>query len=533
MTSIESDTPAPRANAMPNSLLEQLPRIIANGRQEAERIFETLHFVTLETREWVLPAKDSAILAWIKANKQRRRSGAQIDLQPNRLIHGDDLLVMAALLRGDPAMPSLQGKVDLIYMDAPFCFNGNFQATATLPDAPGRSQVIEPLAHADQDTYGLAPYLAMLMPRLVLMRELLSDRGSVCLRAGRHARHYVKMMIDDVFGHHGPVDHVIRECTIGDTVLLFGKRESNQIRCEISHKSAKKNARLCNLLDDVAGFPRDQNFAEMRSAEAMPESLGQEIATVGREKPRHGMADTNSDRAACRNRCIGTNSLHDDENINYATQEPALLEAIMLASTQPDSIVADFFGGSGNTAAIAERLGRRWITSDIDKSACSGMRKRLIDQDAEPFLYQAIGGFLGKTAKASSGSSFCTSDLTQIVLLLYGALPLLSEDDPNRNLGQVLNAGSKTLVLVELPNALTGLATLKKAIAQRDSLIGGWDKVVVLGWKFEPSIGASIAAMNDSRLEVLAIPPDLLDTLSQQGNAENFKGRVHFMEVPT
>jgi adenine-specific DNA-methyltransferase len=148
------------------------------------------------------------------------------------------------------------------------------------------------------------------------------------------------------------------------------------------------------------------------------------------------------------------------------------------------------------------------------------MRKRLIDQDANPFLYQAIGDYHVETAKTHLGRNYRVGDLSAIVLSLYGALPLQPEDNPLRNLGSVSFAGKKTLVLVDAPSKLTGDATLRKAIAQRDNLLGGWDRVVVLGWNFEPNIGQSIAALNDDKLEVLVIPPDLLDRLRKKGGIE-------------
>jgi adenine-specific DNA-methyltransferase len=86
-------------------------------------------------------------------------------------------------------------------------------------------------------------------------------------------------------------------------------------------------------------------------------------------------------------------------------------------------------------------------------------------------------------------------------------------------------------VLADSPNKLTGTATLKKAVALRDTLLGGWDRVVVLGWNFEPSIGETITAMNDSRLEVLVIPPDLLDRLKKKGGVDKLRGQVRFSSL--
>lgn len=180
-------------------------------------------------------------------------------------------------------------------------------------------------------------------------------------------------------------------------------------------------------------------------------------------------------------------------------------------------MVGDFFVGSGTTAAVAERLGRSWVVSDFGKPACMITRKRLIDQNAKPFLYQHIGDYQVEQMRSTMGSKFRIGDLAEIVLGLFGALPLPIEENPNKNMGRV--QGGKTLVLADSPNKMTGLTTLRRAIEIRDNLMGGWDKVVVLGWNFSPTIGHDIEALGQGeRLEVLVIPPDLLDRLKKKGH---------------
>ena len=204
------------------------------------------------------------------------------------------------------------------------------------------------------------------------------------------------------------------------------------------------------------------------------------------------------------------------ERLDYGTQKPQkLLERIIKLASNEGSFVADFFGGSGTTAAVAEKLNRRWIISDLGKPSAMIMRKRFIDQNARPFLYQAIGDYQVEAARSTLGKKFRVGDLAQIVLGLYGALPLPPEDNPNRNLGKL--PSSRHLVLVDSPQKLTGLATLKKAQEIRAAHLGGWDKVTVLGWNFTPDIGHVIAELNDDKLEVLVIPPDLLDRLKKKG----------------
>ena len=191
---------------MPKSLLEQLPRIVAEGKLQAERILESLesrHRVRLQTREWVLPSRDTAEGDWI-ANAARREhlnDGSGADWH-NRLIYGDNLHAMAALLAGDEHTPSLRGQVDLIYIDPPFDSKADYSTKVTLPgiELEQRPTVIEQFAYSDTWADGTASYLAMITPRLVLMRELLRDTGSIYVHLDWHVGHYVKILLDEIFG---------------------------------------------------------------------------------------------------------------------------------------------------------------------------------------------------------------------------------------------------------------------------------------------------------------------------------------------
>jgi adenine-specific DNA-methyltransferase len=217
--------------AMPKSLLEQLPEIVATGRKTAERILESIESrqrVTLQTREVVLPAKDAVAQDWVtsQARAAQREVFAPgqasliassqpmlgentvrpelVEGQPwtNRLIYGDNLLAMAALLAGDEHTPSLRGKVDLIYIDPPFDSKADYRTKVTLPgmELEQKPTVIEQFAYSDTWNDGTASYLAMITPRLILMRELLADTGSICIHIGMQVNHYVKAIADDIFG---------------------------------------------------------------------------------------------------------------------------------------------------------------------------------------------------------------------------------------------------------------------------------------------------------------------------------------------
>jgi adenine specific DNA methylase Mod len=143
------------------------------------------------------------------------------------------------------------------------------------------------------------------------------------------------------------------------------------------------------------------------------------------------------------------------------------------------------------------------------------MRKRFIDQEVQPFLYQSIGDYQ-KEAFQNNKLFKRVGDLSQVILQLYGALPFTAEQTNDRNFGYV--KGTRTLVMVDSPNRLTTSASVKRAVEAKATMLGGgWDKVVVLGWNFAFDISQAIQQYRDSNVEVLVIPPDLLDKLSKKG----------------
>lgn len=567
---------------MPKSLLEQLPEIVAKGKQEAERILESLegrHRIGLQTREWVLPAKDAAAQDWIRSAERevQQKVGAgntATDGTPwaNRLIYGDNLLAMAALLAGDEQTPSLRGKIDLIYIDPPFDSKADYRTKVVLPgvELEQKPTVIEQFAYSDTWSDGTASYLAMITPRLILMRELLADTGSIYVHLDWHVGHYVKIVMDEVFGKDCFRNELIwrrsyshndgnKFGAIHDTLFFYSKTDNYYFKPVFVPRTEEETAEEYPNICEVTG-KRYKSVSMNAAGQGEPRYFGDK-GLLAPPSGRHWVwSQERIDQALTERKIFFSStstprykqfaddiegkqvqdlwfdfmaiSSRSNEGVEYATQKPEKLpDRITQASCPENGLVADFFGGSGTTAAVAEKLGRRWITSDLGKPACMVMRKRLIDQNAQPFLYQAIGDYQVEAAKASLGRGFRIGDLSQIVLSLYGALPLPPEDNANRNLGKIVAGGSKTLVLADSPNKLTGAATLKKAVAQRDTLMGGWDKVVVLGWNFEPGIGESIAALNDARLEVLVIPPDLLDRLKKKGGLEKLRGSVRFSSL--
>lgn len=480
---------------MPKSLIFELPKIVEEGRREAQRILERIGSSThigLQTNELVLPSKDISGL-WKGQTAQLNFGKEWI----NRLIYGDNLLAMQALIAGDEAtgLPPMRGKVDLIYIDPPFDSKADYRTRINLPgaDIEQKPTTIEQFAYADTWKDGTVSYLKMLYPRLILMRELLSDKGSIYVHIDWHVGHYVKVLMDDIFGKENFLNEIIWCYKSGgaggggyakkhDTILFYSKNNSYLTFNIVKEKSY--------MMPWSGKNPAQVYYQD--------------------EKGTYTLVNTKDYWVD-----IGMLATSSYERTGYATQKPeALLERIIKASSNEGDLVCDFFGGSGTAAAVAERLGRRWITTDIGKPATLVMRKRFIDQKVKPFLYQSIGDYQ-KEVFGSSKLYRRIGDLSRIVMQLYGAIPFTEEQLNDRNWGHV--KAERALVLVDSPNKLTGMGTVRRACEARNTLLGGgWRKAVVLGWNFAFDVSRAIMQYKDE-VDVLVIPPDLLDKLSKKG----------------
>lgn len=536
------------------SLLEQLPSIVAEGKREAERVMEraeSTYRLGLQTRELVIPSRDTNTADMLRL--ANRASEEKSPSQPNRLIYGDNLLAMGALLSGDSSNSPMRGQVDLIYIDPPYDSRADYRTTVELPfgEVESKPTVIEQFAYGDTWQDGAASYLRMIVPRIYLMKEILKDTGSIYVHLDWHVGHYVKVVMDEIFGKELFHNEVIWKSAPGhgdatlmgvthNTIFLYSKSGSPYWKSQYEPYSSEYLASHYQKRDPDGRRFEDDNLTAYGLKGGGYEYEWKGITKLWR-LPIKSMQKLESDDliyytkngVARFKRYLDTmpgaplSDLWTDiprinsqakEKTSYDTQKPErLIERIIGLSCPEGGIVADFFIGSGTTAAVAERMGRRWIASDLGKPACMITRKRLIDQDARPFLYQHIGDYQLEHLRSSLGRKFRIGDLAEIVLGLYGALSLPPEENPNKNMGRL--AGGKTLVLADSPNKMTGLTTLKRAIEIRDNLMGGWDKVIVLGWNFSPTIGHDIEALGQGdRLEVLVIPPDLLDRLKKKGH---------------
>ena len=523
------------------SLIEELPKIYEEGEREVAQILKRLEEpvkIGLQTNELVLPAKDvdGIFKGQIPKTSPDYHSdafglfgeglfeGKPTAMPPwiNRLIYGDNLLVMQALLAGDEktGLSTLRGKVDLIYIDPPFDSKADYRTKIHLPgtDISQKPTAVEQFAYSDTWKDGTASYLRMICPRLILLKELLADTGSIYVHLDWHVGHYVKILMDRIFGKENLINEIVW-CYTGpgtpnmhqfnrkhDVIFWYGKSGKHLFNGEevrVPYKDPNQRPRNAFMSAEGNDFD-DDAIQQMRERGCIPNDWW-EIAIAARKR------------------------IDGKERTGYATEKPTeLLERIIKASSNEGDLVLDVFAGSGTTALVAERLGRRWISADIGKPSALVQRKRFIDSEVRPFLYQSVGDYQ-KEAFGASKLFRRIGDLNDIVLKLYGAEPFPAENCPTRNAGQIRE--TRTLVIVDSPNKLTNAATVKRAAESKNTALGGgWSRVVLLGWNFAWDISQAAQMYKD--VEVLVIPPDLLDALKKRGFEKLIKeGQVRFSSL--
>lgn len=267
-----------------------------------------------------------------------RLSFGQPDELPNRLYLGDNLLVMRSLP---------DASIDLITIDPPF-FSGNDYIPRRSVQAERKSGA----GFSDVWEGGLAEYLAWLNARLYEMKRLLKPNGTLYVHLDYHAAHYVKVELDKLFGYGHMLNEIIWYMNSGQRrPYAFGPRHNVILRYSLS---------------DTPIF----------NADAVREPYSPDIhVPVSKAHYYHPEGKVADD--VWRIPIISQNDRR--ERTGYPTQKPeALLERIILASSNPGDVVADFFCGSGTTLVVAARLGRRWIGCDIAPEAIRVTLARLM-----------------------------------------------------------------------------------------------------------------------------------------------------------
>ena len=279
----------------------------------------------------------------------------------NLLFHGDNKEVLSSLL-----ISGFRGKIDLIYIDPPFDSGADYVRTVRLR---GQSVKLEGKEHSPieqaqyEDIWANDNYLQFMYERLILMRELLSDKGSLYLHCDWHKNHHLRFLLDEVFGIENFGNEIIWSYrrwpsktnnfqSMHDTLLCYSK--------ELKHH-------IFNRMYEEPSASYIQRFGG--KTQILDEKTGTRKITIEEDTKGMPMRDVWD---------IPIIAGFKNERTNFPTQKPeTLLERIIKASSDEGSIVLDCFCGSGTTAVVAEKLGRRWIASDLNKGAIQTTVKRL------------------------------------------------------------------------------------------------------------------------------------------------------------
>ena len=334
--------------------------------------------------------------------------------EPNRLIWGDCLHVMRQL-------PS--SSIDLVYIDPPF-FSGRQYNVLWGDNNELRS-------FEDIWEGGLDGYLVWLNARLYEMKRLLKPTGSIYVHCDWHASHYIKVEMDKIFGYDNLVSEIVwaygtpsggraagsKPVKSHDTVLWYAKKYgSHTYNRQYTPYSAKYVHDWFRHVDEEGRHYRTRS------------RQGRIVRQYLDESPGVPLSDTWSDVMQLYG-SAGWFPNNDDERIGYPTQKPeALLERIIRASSSTGDTVADFFNGGGTTAAVAQRLGRRFISCDQSRVAIAVTAERLkqavvtraLDEQSPPdFTVEQWGIY-----EADRLSQMPLADFGNFVLRAYGAVPV-------------------------------------------------------------------------------------------------------------
>ena len=439
----------------------------------------------------------------------------------NKLIWGDNLLVMGSLLE------KFTGKIDLIYIDPPFATGADFSFRTEIGDSnlehTKQQSILEEKAYRDTWKKGLPSYCGMMRDRLSGMYELLSATGSIYVHLDSTVGHYVKAIMDEVFGYES-----------------FQRQIIWRIGWISGYKSVAKNwIRNHDMILYYCKAPTDFVF----NKEYIPYPAGYERRGGGEGKglPIEDVWNANVSEFQLKNEesldSIQIKSF-SNEKTGYATQKnESVLARIIRASSNPGDLVADFFCGSGTTLAVAEKLGRRWIGCDLGRWGVHVTRKRLLGiENCKPFEVLNLGKYerqywQGVTFGERGDQPISERTLYEylaFVLKLYGARPLP---------GMTHLHGKKGTALVHV-GAVDAPVTIGEIDAAVDECVALRQRELhILGWEWEMGLAGpnndvrrgglmhQAAKAKGVKLLLLQIPREMMEQQAVE------KGDVRFFEL--
>ena len=370
-----------------------------NGRKE-DITNIALPFHSIEHIDEPRKEKDKAQASMFETDFR----GRQLKGWTNKLIWGDNKLILSSLVNG-PMRDEIEkeGGLKLIYIDPPFAVGADFGFDIQFGEdiVEKKQSIIEEIAYRDTWGKGISSYLSMLYERLKLMHNLLSEDGSIYVHIDGRVNSYVRLLLNDIFGNDKYFNEIVwqRSTTVGSSKAIANKYPTlcDFILCYVKNKekylfnkqytppSEEYKARFKDK-DNYGYYYWNTLATYSQDTYDKLEVEGKVRWTKGAKYPQYKTYLHELKGNVLSNVWTDINMLNPmaEERVEYPTQKPeALLERIIKAGSNEGDLVADFFCGSGTTAAAAEKLGRRWITTDLGRFPIHTARKRLIGVQRE------------------------------------------------------------------------------------------------------------------------------------------------------
>src|ERR1700733_11669722 len=512
--------------------------------------------------------------------------GRQLRGWTNKLIWGDNKLILSSLKAGALRQQIEDaGGIKLIYIDPPFDVGADFSMDIEIGGETfyKEANLLEQIAYRDTWGRGADSFISMIYERLILMRDLMAEEGSLYLHCDWCVNSYIRLALDEVFGRNAFVNEIVwkrrtgymgtfnRYGAITDTVLWYGKTarykfEEQTVPNDPEYlerfKFKDDKGRLYRVDNLTSPNPRPNLKYEYKGFQ--PPDNGWAVSRERMEQmDKEGRLDfpKRPDGRIQRRRFVDelegqpVQNLWDDlppvnpmaiEGLGYPTQKPeGLLSRIIKTSSSEGDLVADFFCGSGTTAAVAEKLGRKWIATDLGKFGIHTPRKRLIggqrekkdaEQDFRAFevlnlgryerqAYLNVGGRLTEKQKAQALAQK-ENEFRELILRAYKATGFGGTEGTPAQDGFFHGARNGRLVVIGPINLPVGRLFVEEVITECRKR--GASRVDVLAFEFE--MGLFPAVLEEARSKGIDLTPKYIPAEVFDKRAVE-KGQVVFHDI--
>ena len=515
--------------------------------------------------------------------------GRQLRGWTNKLIWGDNKLILSSLKAGALRQQIEDaGGLKLIYIDPPFDVGADFSMDVEIGGETFHKEanLLEQIAYRDTWGRGSDSFIAMIYERLILMRDLLASDGTIYVHMGWGVAHYVRSILDEVFGKTRSINQIVwkRQTAhsdsgqgsqhlgrLHDVILLYTKsdiytwnlgftpyepeylrthyknvEEGTLRRYELADLNAPGGAGKGNPRYEFLGITRFWRFKRERMESLYNE--GRIVQPSPGAVPRYKRYLDEMPGVPVQDVWLDVNPINSQakESLGYATQKPeSLLERVIKASSNEGDLIADFFTGSGTAAAVAEKLDRKWIATDLGKFAIHTTRKRLIavqrerkaaEQDFRAFevlnlgryerqAYLNVGGRMSAQQRTKALAQK-EGEFHDLILRAYKATGFGGAEGGPAQDGFFHGARNGRLVVIGPINLPVGRLFVEEVITECRKR--GASRVDVLAFEFE--MGLFPAVLEEARAKGIDLTPKYIPAEVFDKRAVE-KGQVVFHDI--